>query len=127
MRISRSATRLWNLWAQRRHRSCAEGPEYRRRLDRSGGLRERVTADAALEVELALEVGVGRVLEAQLAALEDAHERLDELAVKLGPRDATQLGDRLGLRHGRPVGVARGHHVVGVGDRDHPREQRDVL
>ena len=38
---------------------------------------------------------------------------------------ATQLLDRLERGDRLAVGVAR-RHVVGVGDRDHPRERRDV-
>ena len=60
--------------------------------------------------------------------LEDhALEGLDDLRVELGAGDAAQLGER-GLGADRaPVGVARGHHVVGVGDGDDARAERDVL
>src|SRR4051794_13677528 len=57
----------------------------------------RVADHALVEVELALEVGVRGVLEAEVAALEHAHEGLDEVAVELGAGDPAQLGDRLGL------------------------------
>ena len=43
------------------------------------------------------------------------------------PGHPAQLGDRVLARNRVTVGVARGHHVVHVADRDHPRERRDVL
>ena len=50
------------------------------------GARSGVVADTALEVELALEVRVVGVLELTAAALEEADERLDEVARRAGRR-----------------------------------------
>ncbi len=48
-------------------------------------------------------------------------------AVELGAGDPAELGDRVVGADRRAVGVARRHHVVGVGDRDDPRQVRDLL
>ena len=53
-------------------------------------------------------------------ALEHRDEDLDDLAVELRAADAPQLRDRLRRGDRLAVGVARRHHVVGVGDGDHP-------
>ena len=42
------------------------------------------------------------------------------------PDDPPQLLDRLERGDRLAIGVARGHHVVDVGDRDHPRERGDL-
>ena len=42
--------------------------------------------------------------------------------VELFAGDPAQLEDRVVRGHRRAVGVARGHHVVGVGDGDDPRQ-----
>ena len=47
--------------------------------------------------------------------------------VELFAGDPAQLDDRVVARHRRAVGVARGHHVVGVGDGDDPRQLGDVV
>ena len=96
-----------------------------RPLGRAG---QRVAVHAPLEVELALEVGVGRVLEAQVAALRGSGRRTSTSSPSSWApetRRSSAIASACGT--GVAVGVARGHHVVGVGDRDHPRQQRDVL
>src|SRR3954471_9075550 len=98
----------------------------RRPAGRSGGGALEEARDPSLELELALEVLVGRVLEAQPALLEDLDEDLDELAVELLLRDAAQLRNGLLGADRIAVRVPRGHHVIGVSDRDHAREERDV-
>ena len=40
---------------------------------------------------------------------------------------AAELGDRVLARHRRAVGVARRHHVIGVGDGDDPGELGDFV
>ena len=59
--------------------------------------------------------------------VEQRHELVHQRRVELLARHAPHLRDRLGRGERRAVGVARDHHVVGVGDRDHPRQQRDRL
>ena len=65
--------------------------------------------------------------EAQALAIEQGHELVDQLRVELATRHPPHLGDRLRRGQRRAVGVAGDHDVVGVGDRDDPREQRDRL
>src|SRR4051794_15548932 len=116
------------LFARSSAMSCPASTPATLPQERSGGdLRLRVLADPALEIDLGLEVGVVAVVEADAAALEDLDEDLDERAVELGAADAAQLGDRLGRRDRLAVGVARRHHVVGVGDRDHAAQQRHLV
>ena len=67
------------------------------------------------------------MLEGDVLALEQLDEDLDEAGVELLAGDPAQLLDRVVARHRRAVGVARGHHVVGVGDGDDPRQLRDVV
>ena len=67
------------------------------------------------------------MLEGDVFALEQLDEDLDEFGVELFAGDPAQLLDRVVARHRRAVGVARGHHVVGVGDRDDPRELGDFV
>ena len=57
--------------------------------------RRRVVAHAALEGQLALEVGVVGVAEGDAAAVEQLDEGLDDARIELGAGDAPQLGDRL--------------------------------
>ena len=47
--------------------------------------------------------------------------------VELFAGDPAQLDDRVVAGHRRAVGVARGHHVVGVGDGDDPRQLGDFV
>jgi hypothetical protein len=86
----------------------------------------RVLADAALEGELGLGVGVVTVAEGEPLVGEHARERLDHLRVELRAGHRAQLGDGRPGRHWLPVGVARGEDVVGVGNRDQPRRQRGI-
>jgi hypothetical protein len=67
------------------------------------------------------------VAEGDVFALEQLNEDLDEAGVELLAGDAAQLLNCLEARHRRPVRVAGGHHVVGVCDRDDPRQLRDVV
>ena len=83
--------------------------------------------DPRLERELLLEVRGVDVLEGDVVAFDQLDEDLDEFGVELLAGDPAQLDDRVVRGHRRPVGVARGHHVVGVGDRDDPRQLRDLL
>src|SRR4051812_26713822 len=75
----------------------------------AGGL-----GDPRLERQLLLEVGGLAVLEGDVFAVEQLDEDLDEARVELFVGDAAKLDDRVVARHRRPVGIAGGHHVVGV-------------
>ena len=96
-----------------------------KRSERALGARR--DGDPRLERELLLEVGRVDVLEGDVVAFDQLDEDLDELGVELFAGDAAQLDDRVVRGHRRAVGVAGGHHVVGVGDGDDPRELRDFL
>ena len=94
---------------------------------RCGGARTRVIGNAALERKLALEVGLVGVAERDATSLDHLHERLDHLGIELRPGHASELDD-CSLGADRPaIGVARGHDVVGVGDRDDARPERDFV
>ena len=67
------------------------------------------------------------MLEGDVFALEQLDEDLDEAGVQLFAGDPAQLGDRVVAGHRRAVGVARGHHVIGVGDGDNPRQLGNVV
>ena len=87
-------------------------------------------AAGAVPALIGHEATVGVVAVAERDVLVGQHlldEDLDQLAVELAARDAAQLLDRLRRADRRAVGVAAGHHVVGVGDRDHARQARDRL
>src|SRR6476659_8687052 len=72
--------------------------------------------DPCFQRQLALEVGLLTVAEGDVLVLEQLDEDLDETGVELLAGDAPQLLDRLVAGGRRAVGVARGHHVVGIGD-----------
>src|SRR6476646_8994728 len=76
----------------------------------------RRLGDPRFQRQLALEVGLLAVAEGDVLALEQLDEALDETRVELLAGDPSQLLDSLVTGNGRAVGVARGHHVVGVGD-----------
>ena len=59
--------------------------------------------------------------------LDLADERLDDDRIELGARDATQLGDGLGVAERRPVRARRGHGLVRVGDGDDLRGEGDLV
>ena len=65
--------------------------------------------------------------EGDVLALEQLDEDLDEAGVELFAGDPSQLDDRVVARHRRAVGIARRHHVVGVGDGDDPGQFGDVV
>ena len=80
-----------------------------------------------LQLELGVEVGVLAVAVAQVAGLEEGDEDLDEVVVELAAGHTPQFLDRLRRADRKAVGVARGHHVVDVGDGQDPGEGRDVV
>src|SRR6478735_7016371 len=69
------------------------------------GARRGVLDDAALEVQLGVEVGVVAVAEDEVAALDHLDEQPDEVCVELGAGDPLQLDDRLGAGDRLAVGV----------------------
>ncbi len=89
------------------------------------GSRARRLGDPRFQRQLFLEVGLLAVAEGDVLALEQLDEDLDEARVELLAGDPPQLLDRLVAGDRRAVGVARGHHVVGVGDGDDPRQLGD--
>ncbi len=54
-------------------------------------------------------------------------QRPDDLGVELGAGAPPQLAQRVARRTGAPVRARAGHRVVGVGDVDDPRGERDVV
>ena len=57
----------------------------------------------------------------------DRQEAADDLRVELRPGARGQLLARRGGGAGPAVGASRGHDLVGVGDRDDPRAEADLL
>src|ERR1700709_18364 len=83
--------------------------------------------DARFERQLLLEVRRLAMGEGDVLALEQLDEDLDEAGIQLLAGDAAELDDRVVAGHRGAVGVARGHHVVGVGDGDDPGQFRNVV
>ena len=90
----------------------------------AGGSRSR---GSAIEGELTLEVGVLAVAVGNVLVGEDLDEEVDYSAVELGAGDPAELRDGVVGADRVPVGVARRHHVVGIRDRDDPRQVRDLV
>ena len=100
------------------------GPRYSRGNVGIGRL--GVRQHPLLERQLGVEVGVVGVAEGDVVAGEDRDEGLDDDGVELGAGAALELAHRVHRGDRVAVGVARRHDVVGVGDGDDPRQQRDL-
>src|SRR5436309_14706055 len=75
-----------------------------------------VVVDALVERELGVEVGVLTVAVTHMLAGKHFDEHLDKTCVQLGAGDAPKLVDRLERGDRLPVGIARRHDVVNVGN-----------
>ena len=82
--------------------------------------------DAVVEAQFRLEIRIIAVAEGEIAGRQQPDEDLDDVRIELSARGPAQLGDRFLDIDGLAVGVARGDHVVGVGDGDQPRAGRDL-